>query len=52
MYKYIKRKVYLLAEPALGQDVSDVGDEVNLPLVVDLVQGRGDCHVTQALAGE
>ena len=52
MYKYVKRKVELLDEPRLGEELVDVGDQAHLPLVVDLVQCRGDCHVTQALAGE
>ena len=49
MYKYVKRELELLQLPALGQDLGDGGDQVDLPLVADLVETRGDGHVGQTV---
>ena len=52
MYKYVEREVELLQQPALAQDVDQVGHQVQLPLAVDLVQHGGHRHVRQTVAGQ
>ena len=52
MNKYVEREVELLHQPALAEDVNQVGHQVELPLAVDLVQHGGHRHVRQAVAGQ
>ena len=50
MYKYVEWEVELLHQPALGQDVDQVGHQVQLLLAVDLVEHGRHRHVGQAVA--
>ena len=52
MYKYVERKVEILGQPALVQDVGDVGHQVELPLTGDLLQHRRHRHVGETVAAD
>ena len=50
MYKYVKRELEVLDLPALVENVGHGGDQVDFPLVVDLLQAGRHRHVRQAVA--